>query len=86
MLEVVSSQSLDYTKVLELDKTIRNFYIPPIFEDSDTAFSRPLTMQKASLLTALEAGMAAPFFILLMKLRNHVQCSSNFIVRSSLGP
>ena len=56
MLELTSSPTLDYATVIELDNKIRNFSIPSIFQNSETTFSRPLTMQKASLSTALEAG------------------------------
>jgi hypothetical protein len=56
VLEVISSPSLEYSKVIELDKTIRDFYIPVVFRKAGVALSRPSIMQKASLSTALEAG------------------------------
>jgi len=54
VLEVTSSPSLEYSKVIELDRTIRDFYIPPVFRKAGVALSRPSIMQKASLSTALE--------------------------------
>jgi len=51
----VQNRPLDYSIVIDLDKKIRDFSIPPPFR-SGVAQSRSLIMQRASLSTALEAG------------------------------
>ncbi|KAL0961371.1 hypothetical protein HGRIS_006327 [Hohenbuehelia grisea] len=56
VLEVVSSppSALNYEVVIDLDRRIRDFTVPPPLRSGETQ-SRQLMMQKASLSTALEA-------------------------------
>ena len=57
VLDAISQPSLDYATVIQLDKQIRDFLIPDLLRDKD-GDSRSVVMQKASLLTALEASMS----------------------------
>uniref|UniRef100_A0A8H7XP52 Xylanolytic transcriptional activator regulatory domain-containing protein n=1 Tax=Psilocybe cubensis TaxID=181762 RepID=A0A8H7XP52_PSICU len=56
VLDAISkpSQALNYDTVLDLDKRIRDFSIPPLLRNKDI-LSRSIVMQRASLSTALEA-------------------------------
>lgn len=56
VLEINSSPSLDYSTVLQLDAKVREFSTPVPFR-TDVIHSRAFIMQKASLTTALEAGV-----------------------------
>jgi hypothetical protein len=58
VLDAISQPSLDYATVIQLDKQIRDFLIPDLLRDKD-GHSRSILMQKASLLTALEASMSS---------------------------
>ena len=57
VLDAISQPSLDYGIVIQLDKQIRDFLIPDLLRDKN-GHSRSIIMQKASLLTALEASMS----------------------------
>lgn len=56
VLDAISQPSLDYATVIQLDKQIRDFLIPDL--RNKNGHSRSIVMQKASLLTALEASMS----------------------------
>lgn len=56
VLDAISKPKLEYSDVLDLDKRIRDFSVPAPLR-SKKLQSRSLVMQKASLSTALEAGM-----------------------------
>lgn len=59
VLDAISKPQLLYDTVLDLDKQIRDFSIPAVLRNKDV-HSRSIVMQRASLSTALEAGMHFP--------------------------
>jgi len=59
VLDAISQPSLNYETVMDLDNRIRDFSIPSHLRDGG-AHPRSIVMQKASLSTALEAGMSPP--------------------------
>jgi hypothetical protein len=92
VLDLVSGPSIQYDKVLDLDKKIRDFSFPQPLR-SGALQSRALIMQKASLSTALEAGtslrhshllfmyeMLIPFMAVLLQLHR------TFFTRALSGP
>lgn len=56
VIELVSSTCAEYIDVLRTDKKVRDYPVPPLLEKEDGPSSRYLTMQKATLSSAIEAG------------------------------
>ncbi|KAF9523895.1 fungal-specific transcription factor domain-containing protein [Crepidotus variabilis] len=54
VIDVISQPNINYSTVLELDRRIRDFYVPAALRDKD-ATNRTVVVQRASLSTALEA-------------------------------
>lgn len=62
VLDAISKPGLEYKSILDLDRRIRDFSIPAPLRNKENLTSRSLVMQRASLGTALEAGVFSSSF------------------------
>lgn len=58
VLDAISKPGLEYKAILDLDRSIRDFSIPAPLRNKEKLTSKSLILQRASLGTALEAGMS----------------------------